>query len=275
MLTSLLGRLYSDYVRPDRFTDYLDLLRQARAASYRMVTVGEYRDLRLGAGLPEDGRVLILRHDIDTCPEVCAAFALAEAAVGARASYYFRLGTADVSVMQALAAAGHEVGYHYEELATVAKERGVNHPDRLPEILEEARERFAANLATLRARTGLPLRGAASHGDFANRALGVGNTRVLEDRALRECTGIVLEAYDPEVEEGLALRVMDDSHPRDWVPSDPAAGIRQGLGPIRLLTHPRQWGRKPLANGREDAARYAEGLLFKAGLPRRQGPAPA
>ena len=170
--------------------------------------------------------------------------------------------------MRELAEAGHEIGYHYEELATVAKERGVNGRDRVDGILGEARERFVRNLTMLRERTGLPIRTAASHGDFANRALGVSNTLLLADRAVRERAGIDFEAYDPDIEEGLGFRTIDTPYPHYWRQGkDPAEAIRAGLGPILVLTHPRQWGRNWYWNAREDLKRLGEGALFNAGLP--------
>lgn len=279
MLKALYGRLYNDYLRPDRFSDYLDLLRLAKRSSYRMVSLGEFRRLRKeGASFTTgNDRILILRHDIDTAPHVAPRFALAEASVGARASYFFRLCTVNAPIMRALDEAGHEVGYHYEDLATVAKEKGVNRAEQVDGILADARERFVANLTMLRERTGLPLRVAASHGDFANRALRTSNTKLLEDRSLRERAGIDLEAYDPEVEDCLAFRTRDLPYPRDWHAGDPLAAIRSGVGPILILTHPRQWGRQSLCNGREDLTRIYEGALFRFGIPqgwRRTGKAP-
>lgn len=263
------NRLYNDYLRGERRTDYRTLLTLAVDNGFRLLTVGAYGTARRG-GLSEgdDRRILVMRHDIDTAPRVARMFAEEEERAGGRGSYFFRLQTADERVMRDLADAGHEVGYHYEELATVAKERGVTSRHGVPEILEEARERFERNLARLRARTGLPLRVAASHGDFANRALGVSNTLLLADRALRERAGIDLEAYDPEVEDGLAFRTIDMTYPLDWRQGkEPAAAIRAGAGPMLVLTHPRQWGRQWIWNAREDLKRAVEGVLFGAGVP--------
>ena len=270
MVKHLWGRLHNDYVRRSRLADYRALLARAHEASYAVVPVGSFPALRRNGG---NLRILVMRHDIDTAPRVALRFAEAEAAIGGRASYFFRLSTADVSIMRGLADAGHEVGYHYEELATVAKERGVDDRARVPEILGEARERFVRNLTLLRERTGLPLRVAASHGDFANRALGTSNTLLLADHALRKRAGIDLEAYDSEVEDWLAFRTRDVPTPQTWRSrdsgsGDPAPAICEGAGPMLILTHPRQWGRQWYWNAREDLTRTVEGLLFNAGIPR-------
>ena len=45
------------------------------------------------------------------------------AGAGGGGSYFFRRSTWDVGLMRELADAGREVGYHYEELATLVKAR--------------------------------------------------------------------------------------------------------------------------------------------------------
>ncbi len=268
MIRTVWKRLYRDYVMPDRMVDYERLLGLARAMGYDGTTIGAfYRDLK--SGKEEDGRrVLVLRHDIDSSPELCLDFAAAEERAGMRGSYFFRLSTVDVGIMRDLAAAGHEVGYHYEELATIAKERGANRTAQVDDLIPAARKRFAANLAALRERTGLPLRVAASHGDFANRALGVTNVVLLQDRAFRAAQGIEVEAYDADLMRPFGLRVADTYHPTFWKPELPQPALRAGVGPGYILTHPRQWGRQPLCNARDDLLRLVEGALFTLGIPR-------
>lgn len=262
MVRTLLGRLYNDYVRSNRVRVYRALVELAARQSYTIVPVGAFPERRR-----DGGRILVLRHDVDTAAELALQFAAAEEAGGGRGSYFFRLQTADADVMTTLAAAGHEVGYHYEELATVAKRRGMNDPGRAKELIPEAQELFLRNLDALRRRTGLPLTVAASHGDFANRALGCSNRVLLADPDFRRTAGIALEAYDPEVEEGLDCRVLDRPYPREWQGGDPEAALSAGARLVVVVTHPRQWESSFRHNGREDLTRLYEGTLFRAGIP--------
>jgi len=112
---------------------YADLLGALADAGYETLTVREY--LRAD-GLPE--RFVVLRHDVDRKPGRAAALARLEAEFDASASYYlhptaFREGRAE-----RLADLGHEVGYHYDDVATARGD------------LETARALFANNLRVFR-----------------------------------------------------------------------------------------------------------------------------
>lgn len=64
-------------------------------------------------------RVVILRHDVDRLPTVALKMAKLEHELGVTASYYFRAVPAswDEEVMTQVVSLGHELGYHYEDLA--------------------------------------------------------------------------------------------------------------------------------------------------------------
>lgn len=264
-MKAIANRIYSDYMMPSRIREYGDLLALARKSGYDIISVGDFwnsMDCQMGTR-PK----LVLRHDIDTSPSVALSFSDVENKFGARASYFFRLSTANRKIMHALADKGHELGYHYEELATVAKEKGINKDFALKSVVEEARRRFAANLMELRRRTELPLRVAASHGDFANRTLNTPNTLLLSDRTLRHSLGIDFEAYDPEIEGRITFRANDAPYPKLWNPCDPSEALRSEISPVYVLTHTRHWGRRPLENLQEDLKRSFEGLMFRFGIP--------
>lgn len=61
-----------------------------------------------------------IRHDVDLRPEYSLRVAQLEAKRGAKATYYFRSMhfTSHADTIRAIAALGHEIGYHYECLTT-------------------------------------------------------------------------------------------------------------------------------------------------------------
>ena len=66
---------------------------------------------------------VILRHDVDARPQNSLRLARLEHTLGIRGTYYFRIPhTFQPSIIQEIASLGHEIGYHYETLATIAKE---------------------------------------------------------------------------------------------------------------------------------------------------------
>lgn len=65
-------------------------------------------------------RYVIMRHDVDKYPESALHMAELEHKRNVKASYYFRsIGfEGSVPIIRRIAALGHEVGYHYEDLST-------------------------------------------------------------------------------------------------------------------------------------------------------------
>lgn len=120
-------------------------------------------------------RIVVLRHDVDSLPLNSFEFSRIQAEMGIRGSYYFRVvpGSWDEAVIKEIAAMGHEVGYHYEDLSFASaklkaegrgqraegeevrsKKYGVNSSERDEElerkIVEFGIESFKTNLNRLR-----------------------------------------------------------------------------------------------------------------------------
>ena len=93
---------------------YRQLVSQLKDAGYVFITYQQYCE----GNLPQ--RFIILRHDVDLKPKNSLDVAQDEAALGAKASYYFRAvpESWDETIIKEIAAMGHEVGYHYESLTT-------------------------------------------------------------------------------------------------------------------------------------------------------------
>lgn len=96
---------------------YKQLLLAIEEAGYAFLTFEQYCESKRNKSLPE--RYVILRHDVDKRPWFSVQTAEAEALAGAKASYYFRIGkeSNNPECIKRIAALGHEVGYHYEDMS--------------------------------------------------------------------------------------------------------------------------------------------------------------
>ncbi len=67
----------------------------------------------------KDTRIVILRHDVDTRPENSLKTSIIENELGICGTYYFRIvkESFDEDIIRKIATLGHEIGYHYEDLA--------------------------------------------------------------------------------------------------------------------------------------------------------------
>ncbi len=253
------GRLYGDYLLPSRLREYELLLSLALSAGYETLPLGEFAK----HGATSD-RVLLLRHDIDSDLATAARMWRIEQRLGVRGTWFFRLSTWDDDLIAEIAAGGSEVGYHYEELATLALRHGARSREAALALVDEARALLRFNTAAVRRRSGLPLTTFASHGDFANRRTGVANTVLLDDPGLRTELGVHVEAYDENITSQYDARVSDRGYPQLWVPADPIEALRAGAGVIEILVHTRPWGAARRANVRLDLARLRDGALLLA-----------
>jgi hypothetical protein len=261
-------RLHGDYLQRERLDDFHALLRGALEQGYRTMTLSAFADVATDGPLRADERILLLRHDVDTDVRRARRMWDIERPLGIVGSYFFRRSTWDVGFMHELVSAGYDVGYHYEELATVVKERGAASASEARALLGAARALLRTTVPELRAGTGLTLDVFAAHGDFANRAVGVSNVEVLSDPALRSELGVRLEAYD--VEAQVSARSSDGMPPRGWRPEDPMQAMRRGERVVAVLLHPRSWGRAPAVNARADLVRLREGCAYRLRRARRR-----
>jgi hypothetical protein len=251
------ARIYRDYLQPDRLDAFRDLLAQAVGAGYVTMTLTAFAALAADDDRPAPSRVLLVRHDVDSDVPRARRMRAIERGLGTVGTYFFRRSTWDPDFMRALEREGCDVGYHYEELATLVKAHGATGPAEARALIRPARERLRVSLAELRAGSGLDLDVLAAHGDFANRVVGVSNVELLADAAFRAEIGARLEAYD--VEEHVDARASDSAWPGYWEPDDPGAAIARRAPVVEILVHPRAWGRAPAVNARADARRLVEG----------------
>ena len=94
---------------------YRELLCALRQKGYQFLTFEQYCQLK--ASLPK--KFVILRHDVDLKAMNSLRTAQVEHELGVQASYYFRVvpQSNQPDIIRAIAALGHEIGYHYEDMS--------------------------------------------------------------------------------------------------------------------------------------------------------------
>jgi hypothetical protein len=149
-------------------------------------------------------------------------------------------------------------------LATVAKRRRLRTRFEALQHVAEAQALFRANLEDLRSETGLPMRVAASHGDFVNRRIGAANWLILEDPGFRGDVGVDLEGYDHDLLAAMPVRSTDTAPPRCWTPTDPSAALRSGEQVVYALVHPRHWRVARSINARDNLSRVIQEVDYRS-----------
>lgn len=93
---------------------YEALLKAAIDTGYTLTSYEDYISSK-----EENKKQFILRHDVDDLPENSLRTAQLEHSLGAKGTYYFRVVKQSLKpeVIQKIAALGHEIGYHYEDMA--------------------------------------------------------------------------------------------------------------------------------------------------------------
>ncbi|MBN1472253.1 MAG: hypothetical protein JW925_10770 [Syntrophaceae bacterium] len=128
---------------------------------------------------PKEGKLIILRHDVDRSPGRAMQLAELENQAGVRGTYYFRIKEAmfPEDEIKKTAAMGHEIGYHYEDLDVARGD------------VEKALASFKRNLESLRKI--VPVRTICMHGSPMSR---FDNRKLWRDHDYRSY-GIIGEPY--------------------------------------------------------------------------------
>ena len=95
---------------------YSELIQGLEEGGYRFLTFEQYC---LEKESLDEARYVILRHDVDLKAENSLAIARIEHSFDIKASYYFRVvkQSNKPEIIKAIAGLGHEIGYHYEDMA--------------------------------------------------------------------------------------------------------------------------------------------------------------
>ena len=89
-----------------------ELMRELKSREYKFIPFRDYMDNK-------NEKIIILRHDVDKLPQRSLKFAEIEYEMGIVGTYYFRIvrESFNTEIMKKIVSRGHEIGYHYEDLA--------------------------------------------------------------------------------------------------------------------------------------------------------------
>lgn len=251
--------IYYDYFAPNRLNILEKIYIEALNSGYKIVSVIDFWDLVRSNKLNVKDKYLINRHDIDSDPKCAKLILQIEKNLGISSSYYFRLSTIDLSLIKSITASGCEVGYHYEELATLAykykwkKKTDIN--------WNLTRELFNKNFTNFKNLTGYEVRSICSHGDFINRFLNIPNHKIISEK-LKKDLKIDIEVYEDAIWKYNSIQHSDIHSKCGFVPYSPITSIKQSLPIIHLLTHPRQLRVNWKENTIQNIDRIYRGIFF-------------
>lgn len=245
-------RLYNDYIMPNRYKEYEELIKKFQVNNYEFICVKDYKKLEENV----NKRYIIIRHDIDSDISIARKMFEIEKRLGVKSTYYFRLCTIDKKLIKDIDSYGSEVGYHYEELAQFCKENKRISKQFAEEHLAEIQERMINNIQKLEKENNIKIKSIASHGDFVNRKIGLTNKEAYNEN-LKEG---MIEAYD--IEKNIEYRTADTMYPVFWK-EDPEEAIKTEKNKVLILVHPRWWNKAPITRMKIDIMRLIDAIKYR------------
>jgi hypothetical protein len=252
-------RIYWDYFSPNRLNCLEIIYTKALCSGYKILSCIDFWDRLKVGGIKAGEKFVVNRHDIDSDPGCVSLIVDLERRLNITSSFYFRLSTANAVLMNLVKEAGSEASYHYEELATLVKKNGWKADSDIN--WKEVRNLFLQNYTNLKKLTGLPLRSISSHGDFANRLIGIPNHKLLTNELKCE-NGIEFDVYDKGFMSDDSIQHTDINSNFGFTPYSPLISISESKPVIHLLTHPRQLRSNLAANTKENLKRFIEGIHY-------------
>ena len=257
-IKNALKRIYRDYIMGCKLKIYRALLKKIIDSGYNIIPCKDFFNVSA------DEKICILRHDIDTDVKIAKKMFDIEKSLGISSTYYFRLCTLDKKLVDYIKKCDEntEISYHFEEISTFAKENGIVSKEDIDKNLDIIRAKFKSNLTFVKEHYKLECSTIASHGDFANRKIGIINNYLLNDELRKDCN-VLLEAYDSELMTNSAY-ISDGKYNLLQTNQNSIIDemIEQQKNRLYILVHPRTWASAPIERFRVDFRRYKEGKSY-------------
>ncbi len=259
-LKRIKNRIYEDYFMPSRLNEYKLFLIRLKEQEYKFITFRDYIK-KFHNNSIDNNKYFIIRHDIDTDISTAKEFFEIEKKYGVKATYYFRLSTLGVDFMKEIESYGSEASYHFEEIATFAKENHIKSKDAILKEMPSIKKLFNKNFKTIESRLDFKMETVCSHGDFVNRKLNIINNEITKDITLRKELGILAETYDEDIMNSFDLYLSDGKYPTSYKAEDILDDCKDKIT-ICMLTHPRKWRSSIYHNTKENIKRIYEDFIW-------------
>ena len=234
---------------------YKELLLALRAAGYAITPVSPARVGEVPVGREGTYPSLSLRHDVDARPYAAVQMARLEHALGVRSTYYIRSREAynAPEAIRLIVQAGHEIGYHYEDLSLAHgnPERAWQH---FREELNWLREFYPVRTACMHGAPFSPYDGRDLWRHYDYHTVGIDCEPYLDldySRLLYLTdTGRCWDGYRMSVRDKI-IGYQQEWNRRGWSfhsTDDIIQAAAEGRLPERILlsTHPQRWAVNPL-----------------------------
>lgn len=226
---------------------YTTLLQALKANGYQLVTFERYCSDKTAV---EDSKFVILRHDVDLKSENSLATAQIEHSLGMQASYYFRVvkQSNKPEIIKAIAAMGHEIGYHYEDMAICEgdAEKSITHFKRQ---LAYFRQFYPVKTICMHGAPRSPYDGRDLWKQFDYRDYGVAGEPYFDVDFSKVFyltdTGRRWDGFNVSVRDKIPV-YQDQWEKKGWVyhtTDDIIMAVEEGTFPLQLMmtTHPQRW----------------------------------
>lgn len=179
-----------------------------------------------------------MRHDVDHDPKTAKKMGITEIALGFNSTYYFRWETADKKIIEYLKNLGHEIGLHYETIATYCKKNNISKKKEVtPDVIDTCRKILKTEILEFEQKYG-DISTICSHGDERNRLLGIPNMLLMK-RQKPVDYHIKTWANSTELRDIPEIFVAESGN--KWDPISLKEAIEKKFRTIYVLIHPIWW----------------------------------
>ncbi|NOZ60173.1 MAG: carboxypeptidase-like regulatory domain-containing protein [Calditrichaeota bacterium] len=220
---------------PNKLREFQRLLLKAKEKKYKIVPVIDwYRNLEIY----RNERTIIMRHDVDHAPITAMGMGFIEHQIGVHSTYYFRWATEGEMQISYLSNFGHEIGLHYETIATYCYTHNITKKEQVTEqVLDICRDILKSEIKLFESKYG-DIYSICSHGDKLNASLGIPNYYLILNQSP---TDFFIETWanSPEVLKVPEIFVADSGN--KWDPFSFEEALDKDYKTIYVLMHPCWW----------------------------------